>query len=147
MEHPIKPTRPGLLPRIILAVIAGEAILVFLITIVQESIFGGITFTHSPWHHLLLGGAGTFLSAFIAGLAAYLLVDKRSVAPHIIISLLIGAESTWLILYGGSPDPAWFEVMATSSLLAGVWLGAFVFRADLHGAPRLKKSEGPEAAA
>ncbi|MCB0566362.1 MAG: hypothetical protein KDD01_18485 [Phaeodactylibacter sp.] len=137
MTHPIKLFTPGLIFRIVLAVIAGEFLLVLLTTIVQETIFGGITYTHSPISHLLFGGAGTFLAAFIAGLAAYLLAGRKSVIPHIIISLLIIAESIWLIFYRESPDPLWFEATAAFSLLLGVWLGALIFKIDPEALSKL----------
>ena len=41
MTPPVKRTNLSLIFRIILAVVAGEFLLVFLITIVQENIFGG----------------------------------------------------------------------------------------------------------
>jgi len=114
--------------RVILAAIAGEAMLVFRITIVHENIFGGISLTVSPFSHVVLGGAGTFLSAFLAGLAAYLIVGRKNVAPHIIISLLIVVETSWLIMYSNTPDPLWFDLLASFSLIVGIWLGVGVFK-------------------
>lgn len=112
---------------IFVAVLAGESILVFLITVVQEHIFGGISFNESPFFDIIFGGLGTFLSAFIAGVAAYLIVGKRTVIPLVIISALVIAESIWLLFFSGSKDPLWFDAMASSSLLVGIWLGVAVY--------------------
>lgn len=142
MTHPVKPVTPGHILRIILAVVAGEFLLVLLTTIAQETIFGGISYTHSPTSHLILGGAGTFLAAFIAGLAAYLVVRRQSLIPNIVISLLILAESTWLIFYRPSPDPLWFELMASFSLLVGVWLGVLVFNLPILPKPARNNRQG-----
>ena len=137
MAHPNKLAVPGLITKIILAVIAGEFLLVLLTTIVQETIFGGISYAGSPLSHLILGGAGTFLAAFVAGLGAYLVAGRKSVVPHIVISLLIISESVWLVFYRGTPDPLWFDIMAALSLLAGIWLGVLVFKLGSGASSRL----------
>ena len=117
---------------ILVAVIAGESILVFLITIVQEQLFGGISYRESPLFDIIFGGLGTFLSAFLAGVAAYLIVGKRTVLPLVIISALVITESIWLLFFSGSLDPLWFDAMASSSLLVGIWLGALVYHPEWH---------------
>ncbi len=116
---------------VIVAVIAGESILVFLITIVQENLFGGISYTESPWFDIIFGGLGTFVSAFLAGVAAYLIVGKRTLTPTLIITCLILLESIWLLFFSGSKDPLWFDAMASSSLLVGIWLGVLVYHMDV----------------
>ncbi|MBT8272433.1 MAG: hypothetical protein KJO77_01415 [Bacteroidia bacterium] len=105
---------------IIAAVVAGEATLVLLITLIQEIIFDGIS-SESPFAELFLGGLGTFLSAVAAGIVAYLIVGKKTVTPHIIISILVFIESTYLIFIRGSSDPLWFDLLAALSLLIGIW--------------------------
>ena len=108
----------------LLGVIVGEAALVLLITFVQETLFGGISWVGSPLSHILLGGAGTFLAAVIAGYLARWIVNDRHFYPHILLTLLIIAEMTWLITTNRTPDPLWFDIVAGASLIAGVWLGA-----------------------
>ncbi|MCB0655984.1 MAG: hypothetical protein KDC57_07610 [Saprospiraceae bacterium] len=114
--------------RIILAVVVGEAILVVLTTLVQENLFGGISYTNSSRFDLVFGGAGTFLSAVICGAVSYFLVNARTTIPLWIISTLITAESIWLIFFKGTGDPVWFDLLASLSLLAGVWVGALLVR-------------------
>lgn len=116
---------------VIVAVVAGESTLVFLITIVQEHIFGGITYTESPWFDIIFGGLGTFVSAFLAGVSAYLIVGKRTLAPILIMTALVLLESTWLLFFSGSKDPLWFDAMASFSLLVGIWLGVLVYHIDV----------------
>ncbi len=118
---------------IIVAVLAGESMLVFLITIVQENIFGGITFNESPWFDIIFGGLGTFVSAFLAGTAIYLIVNKRTIIPSLIITGIIVVESIWLLFFSSSKDPLWFDAMASSSLIVGIWLGALIYKLNWAG--------------
>ncbi len=115
---------------IVVAFLAGESMLVFLITIVQEHIFGGITYTESPIFDIIFGGLGTFISAFLAGAAAYLIVGKRSVIPSLLITGLIVIESIWLLFFSGSKDPLWFDAIASSSLIVGIWLGVMIYNVE-----------------
>ena len=114
--------------RILAAFVVAEILIYSLITLVQEVIFGGISYYGSPWFDIIFGGLGTFLSAFAAGLAAYAITKRQSVIPHIIVSILLLAESIWLIFYRGTDDPLWFDVLASSSLFVGLWLGVWVLR-------------------
>jgi len=113
--------------RIIVAVFAGESMLGLLISIVQENIFGGISFNESPVFDLIFGGIGTFLCAFVSGVAAYLIVDKKTIIPNLIMSILITIESVNLILFSNSKDPFWFDTLAALSLLVGIWLGVLIY--------------------
>lgn len=110
---------------ILLAVIVGEIALVLLITFVQEGIFGGISLTYSPWHHIILGGGGTFLAAATAG---YLTrwIYPRSYVPVLILSILVVLETTWLISNQKTIDPLWFDMIAGSSLIVGMFLGSYI---------------------
>jgi len=112
---------------IIVAVLAGESMMGLLITIVQENIFGGISFSESPVFDLIFGGIGTFLCAFLAGVAAYLIVCKKTIIPNLIITILVAIESVNLIFFSNSKDPLWFDTIAAISLLVGIWLGVLVY--------------------
>lgn len=126
---------------IIVAVLAGESMMGLLITIVQERIFGGISFNESPVFDLIFGGLGTFLCAFLAGVAAYLIVDKKTIIPNVIITILVTIESVNLIFFSNSKDPLWFDTIAALSLLVGIWLGVLVYNQNYMKRILFRKAE------
>lgn len=111
--------------RLIGAIVLGEALLVILITLVQENLFGGVSWTETPLLPLGLAGLGTFVSAVVAGYMAQWVFKKRGFIPHIILTVLIVLETTYLLMNDKTTDPLWFDLLAAASLIAGVWLGGW----------------------
>lgn len=111
--------------RIIAAVLVGEITLILLTTVAQEVLFDGISYSSSSTLELIIGGLGTFIAAVLAGIMARW-VGKAycRIVPHI-ISLLILAETTYLISMNRTLDPIWFDGIAGASLILGVWVGYF----------------------
>lgn len=112
--------------RIILATVVGEALLVLLTTVAQEVLFDGISYSTSSDFDIYVGGFATFVAAVLAGMAASLIVKGQNHVPQIIITFLISAETTYLIVAGKTTDPIWADALAGLSLVVGVWLGHFI---------------------
>jgi len=114
---------------LVLATIAGYFTMVLLITLVQEGIFGGVGFYKSDLPTLLLAGAGTFLSALAGGALSAWIVKKQSYLPHLVICGLVVLETVWFLSSGRTKDPAWFDLLASFSLLVATLLGvSFIFK-------------------
>jgi hypothetical protein len=108
--------------RITLSIIIGEVALVLATTLAQEVLFDGIGLS-SPPSELLFGGVATFVAAIIAGIAARFSLNQQSFIIPISMSILIATEMTYLILANRTNDPVWFDILAGSSLIIGVWIG------------------------
>ena len=114
---------------ILLAVVAGEIVLALLTTLVQEVIYGHIDhWLSAPPLHIVLAGIGNVLAAIVAGWVVGKISSNYLTAPLAIVSLLIAAETTWLISSGRTVDPVWFDVLAGFSLIVGIWIGGYLDR-------------------
>lgn len=109
----------------ILAVVAGYAVMVVLITLVQENWLGGVAFGRSSLRVLLLAGAGTFLAAMIGGVIAAAISGWHRIAPLVMCAVVV-VETTTLVVTGRIAGPLWFDLSAAASLLVGIMLGAEV---------------------
>lgn len=109
------------------ATICGYFAMVILITLVQEGIFGGVGYYKSGWLTLLFAGVGTFLAAVGGGVASAAIARSKNYLPHFVICGLVVIETIWFATSQRSKDPVWFDLLASSSLLAGVLLGGYWF--------------------
>jgi hypothetical protein len=125
--------------------------MVVLITLVQETLFGGVSFTKSSPVVLLVSGGLTFLAAVSGGFVAGWIARGFPMVVATILAAEIPVETTYLILSGQTIDPVWFDVVAASSLVIGLLLGAFyhvVFRPGSGaGSTWRSKDERPDAGA
>lgn len=111
---------------IVLAAVIGEVALVLLTTLAQEALFDGISYSTSSNFDIIFGGLATFIAAVLSGIVTSIIARRYSYWPHIIISLVITAETTFLIAKGKTGDPIWADALAGLSLILGVWLGRFL---------------------
>ena len=118
---------------IILATVVGEIALILLTTFAQEVLFDGISYLYSSNFDIYVGGFMTFLAAVVAGMIAALIVKGQSVIPHLVITVLISAETTYLIMSGNTTDPVWADALAGLSLVVGIWLGHGLVRKFFSG--------------
>lgn len=107
----------------LLGALIGYPLMGFLITIVQEWIFGGVGYNKSSLGVLLLAGAGTFLSAVAGGSVAARIVSFKNLYPNLLMCALVTVETTWLVRSGRTHDPVWFDCLAAGSLIIGILLG------------------------
>ena len=113
---------------IILAVILGEIALILLTTIAQEVLYDGISFATSSNIDMIFGGLATFVAAVIAGIIAVAITRGSTRIPPTIISILIFAEMTYLMLSGKLNNPIWFDILLGLSLILGIWLGYYIVK-------------------
>lgn len=112
--------KTGLL--IVIAAVAGYLAMVLLITIVQEWIFGGVSYNKSSLWVLALAGLGTFLSALIGGWVAFAINRYQTKISNIIMSIVVVVETSWLLTTWNADNPVWFDVLASGSLILGILL-------------------------
>ncbi len=110
--------------RVVAGVVAGYAVMVLLITLVQEVIFGGVSYYDSPLRELVVAGLLTTLSAVAGGALAAWISSPRPMLPPLIMSLLVVVETTYLTLQGDLEGPLWFDIVAAASLIVGLLAGA-----------------------
>ena len=112
---------------LILAVIAGYAIMVIGLFISQDAFFGGIVIGETKIWELAIAGVGAFLSAFAGGYTAQKFSPFRNwIAPFIIGAETI-VESIYLFRSGKFPNPLWFDIGAEFTLLFGIFCGAYFY--------------------
>jgi|SRR5688572_10161931 hypothetical protein len=112
--------------RTVAGVIFGYWLLAMLITLVFERGLGGVSYSKSSLGVLVLAGFCGFASAVLGGAAAVWISGIRSWIPALVMSLLVVAETTWLVSSGRAEGPLWFDAFGALSLIAGIQLGAAV---------------------
>lgn len=126
---------------LLLALFVGYFTMIVGIFIAQEAIFGGVTYSGTPLPQLLIAGFLTTLSAAIGGWVSAKIDRGKGYGPALGMSGLVVLESIYMIGSGQMPGPVWFDVMAASSLVVGIFAGAFLLRYM-----RPKSDEAPSAA-
>ncbi len=106
----------------ILAIILGEIALILCTTIAQEVLFDGVN-SHSTISTIVFGGFFTFLAAVVAGWVSRIIGRNYTIIIPSVLSFFILAEITYLIFSGITHDPVWFDILAGSGLIIGVWTG------------------------
>jgi hypothetical protein len=113
--------------RSLLAIVASYVVMVILITLAQEVLFGGISYRESSLAVLCGAGILTFLSAIVGGCLVVLLAGRAPTAHALIMSALVLVETTVLILTDRLLGPLWFDLLASGSLIVGILVGAELF--------------------
>lgn len=105
---------------IMLAVISGYVSMGFMITVVQEWIFGGVSYNKSSLLVLAVAGFGTFLSAILGGWLAYFINSYSTKLSNMIMCGIVIVETTWILNTFKAESPIWFDVLAALSLIIGI---------------------------
>ncbi len=111
--------------KIILATLAGIVALYLLTSIVQEVLFDSIRFRTSDWFDIIVGGILTFAAAVISGIAARFVSKSYYPVIPLILTAISLLDTFWIIRRNLSGDPIWFDVLAGSMIIIGIWLGYF----------------------
>lgn len=114
--------------RNISAVILGYAVMVFLITLVQEVWFGGVSWGGSSYSVLFVAGFFTFLSAVAGGIVATFISGGESRIPVIVMSLIVVLETIVLVVTGRVGGPLWFDFSGSASLIVGILIAYQLIR-------------------
>lgn len=113
--------------RTALAIVAGYAVMVILLTLVQEAWLGGVGYHESPRGELALAGFFSFLSAAAGGFVAAWIGGRQYLAHGLAVAAGVVVETTVLLITGGLSGPLWFDLLASLSLIVGILLGAALF--------------------
>ena len=112
----------------LLAVVAGYVTMVLLITVVQEGMFGGVTFSKTPLPQLLVAEVLTTASAVAGGAVAAWIFGKPWFPPALAVCGLVVLETTYLMLTAGLEGPLWFDILGPGTHVIGLLLGAYAIR-------------------
>lgn len=104
-------------------VVVGYALMVVLITLVQETVFGGVGWYESPLPELAAAGALT-CAAGAVGAGAGTWIARRSRLVGRVMAALVVVETTTLLLTGRLDGPLWFDLLAAASLIVSILIGA-----------------------
>ena len=110
--------------RRLFAIVAGYAVMAILITLVQEGIFGGISFGRSSPAVLLWAGVMTFISAGVGGFVASWVAGQGVRWPALVMAMLVVAETAVLTATAELEGPVWFDMLAAISLIVGILAGS-----------------------
>lgn len=114
--------------KLLAGVISGYAIMVILITVVQEGFFGGVAWGVSSLGVLAVAGLGTFLSAVVGSFAGTWVAGGGTRVVANVMSLLVVTETIVTTIDGTLTGPLWFDLSASGSLIVGIFLGSALFR-------------------
>ncbi len=114
--------------RFLLAVVAGYGTMFLFIVLVQEGMFGGVSYYRTAVLQLLVAGILTTASTAAGGAVAAWVFGGPFFPPALAICALVVLESTYMILAGRLEGPVWFDVTAAGSLLIGILVGALAVR-------------------
>lgn len=109
----------------LLAVVIGYTAMILVIFAAQEGLFGGIVYGTTPLPQLLVAGALTFVGAVVGGAVAARIFGRPWFPPAMFLCGLVVLETTYMISTRRLDGPLWFDVLAASSLLVGLLLGAY----------------------
>ncbi len=115
------------LVRAVAGIVAGYAIMVLLITLVQEWWFGGVQFGRSSPGVLVVAGLLTSLAAALGGALATFIARPTGRAAAILMSCIVAVETTVLVVTGRVAGPLWFDLMAAASLVVAILAAAEAF--------------------
>ena len=113
-----------LLLRTVAGVVCGYALMVVLITLVQEAWFGGVGWDKTPFGILAIAGFFTCIAAAIGAAIATAIARPAGRVAATIMSCLVVIETTVLVVTGKVAGPLWFDLVAAASLIVAILLGA-----------------------
>jgi hypothetical protein len=106
-------------------IVLGYATLVLASTFVQQTMFGGVSFHHSPISTLVLAGLLTPVAAALAGVVTAVVAGRAPIWHVVPMCLAVCAETTFLYTTHKVDGPLWFESGAGIALVVGVLIGAW----------------------
>ena len=110
------------------AVVAGYVTMVLLTVVVQEGMFGGVSYAKTPLALILVAGVLTTGCSAAGGAVAAWIFGKPWFPPAVAMCGLVVLETTVLMLTDGVEGPLWFNIMGPGSHLVGIPLGAYMIR-------------------
>jgi hypothetical protein len=110
--------------RTIFGIVIGYAIMVVLITLVQETWFGGVSPGRSSVAVLSAAGVLTAVAAVIGSVAATVIAWPLGRVAALTMACVVVIETSVLVITGRVPGPLWFDLIAAGSLIVSILAGA-----------------------
>jgi hypothetical protein len=105
-------------------IVLGYACMVVLITLVQETWFGGVSLNTSSIGVLVTAGVLTAIAAVIGSVTATAISRPSGRTAAIVMACAVAVETTVLIATGRVGGPLWFDLVAAGSLIVSILAGA-----------------------
>ncbi len=115
------------LPRTAAGVVCGYLVMAGLITLVQETWFGGVQWGKTPLGALTIAGFFTCVAAALGAVTATAIARLTGRVAAAIMSCLVVLETTTLIITGKVAGPLWFDLLAAASLIVAIVFSAELF--------------------
>ena len=113
--------------RTVAGVVCGYALMVVLITLVQEGWFGGVGWDKTPLGILTVAGFVTCVAAAVGAVVATAIARPTGRLAAGIMSCVVFIETTTLVVTGKVAGPLWFDLVAAASLIVAILIGAELF--------------------
>ena len=113
--------------RTLAGVVCGYALMVVLITLVQENWFGGVGWGKTPIGTLAIAGFFTCVAAVVGAIVATAIARPTGLLAAAIMSCVVVIETTTLVATGKVSGPLWFDILAAASLIAAILIGAELY--------------------
>lgn len=110
-----------------LGVVVGYAMMVVLITLVQEVWFGGVGWNETPFGPLAVAGLFTCVAGAIGAIVACAIARLAGRLAAVVMAILTVVETTVLLLGGTLSGPLWFDVASEASLAAAILIGGEIY--------------------
>ena len=110
--------------RTIFGIVIGYAIMVVLITLVQETWFGGVSPGRSSVAVLIAAGVLTAVAAVIGSVAATVIAWPLGRVAALTMACVVVIETSVLVITGRVAGPLWFDLIAAGSLIVSIVAGA-----------------------
>jgi hypothetical protein len=119
------------------AVAAGYVVIVIGTSLTLGVLLEGKSYAEaSPWEHVV-GAMGSILSGLLGGYVAAWLAGRKPVGHALAVVLILGVETTWIVITGVGSNPVWFDLAGGLTLMGTTVLGAWTCatRAGLRARP------------
>lgn len=108
-------------------IVVGYAVMVILITLVQEAWFGGVSLGKSSVGVLVAAGLLTALAAAVGSVTATAIARPLGRIAAVVMACVVILETIVLVTTGRVSGPLWFDLMGAVSLIVSILVGAEVF--------------------
>jgi ABC-type microcin C transport system permease subunit YejB len=106
-------------------IVLGYVTLVLASTFDQQTMFGEVSFHHSPTSTLVLAGLLTPVAAVLASLVTAVVAGRAPIWHILPLCLVVCAETIFLYATHKVDDPLWFEAGAAIALVVSALVSAW----------------------
>lgn len=110
---------------ILVSSVLGVLILLLYTTLTKSILFKGFSLCTSTNLELLLLESSLFTSAWVTGFIASIMVMRRSILPHVFVSLFLLGKFLFFENCSSIQSYLVFEYSSNLTLLAGLWIGHY----------------------